>query len=152
MGFSNISKQRVLGDRVVPLVLNQLVGDPVLHVRYLGESNAPFWSDVIARANTSAALGQKRKDLSFELIAENRGRNREVVAKYAVAKLEGFMHDPAPDADGVMRAKPATEADIPAVVASLPDDVFDSVLQFVSNPDHFRDYASMGDHTAIAGK
>lgn len=143
MGFRKIEVQQVVSGRVVPLVLNQLAGDPVLHVVHLGESNAEFWADALAKANTSARVGGKPRAVTPAEVRKARDKNREYVAKYAVKALESVFHD-----DG----RPAGVDDIPDVIKALPDEVFDSVLVFVSNPDNFRERAIDGDPREIAGK
>lgn len=147
MSFRNLELQEVLPSKTVPLVLNQLVGpvDKVLHVMHLGESNAEFWNDALAKANTRAvaAAMQRRQALTPQMIDEARAKNRETVARYAVKNIEGFSHD-----DG----RPATLDDVPAIVRSLPTGVFDSVLAFVSNEENFRERPILGDAKDIAGK
>jgi hypothetical protein len=140
MSFSNLRKQAVAEDRTVELVLNQLVGDPILVVRHLGASNKAFWDDVLARAGTSR-LGTKKRLTPADVQAA-REENREIVAKHAVVGVRNLVHD-----DG----SPATAADVPDVIASLPDDVFDLVLRFVSDADNFRERVA-ADPKAIAGK
>jgi hypothetical protein len=139
MPFLKIAKQAVT-DTTVELVLQQIAGDPVLVVRHLGETNKPFMNDALARAGSSSV--GKKKRLTTAEIAANRLDNRETVAKYAIVNLKNVFDD-----DG----KPATVSDITDVVMALPDDVFDTVLRFVSDPDNFRD-RPLGDAAAIAGK
>lgn len=140
MAFGKISKQSLDQDRTVELVLYQLVGDPVLVVRHLGESNKPFWNDALAKAGKSA-VGKKTRLTSAEVL-QARAENRETVAKYSVVDLHGVRHD-----DG----RPAVVDDISDVIAALPDDVFDAVLRFVTDPNNFRDVAP-ADPQAVAGK
>lgn len=144
MGFRNIEKQALTAGKVVPLTLNQLVGDPVLHVAHLGETNAEFWNDAIARAQQKATASGStfRVSITPKAVKEARAKNREIVAKYAVKGLEGFAHD-----DG----RPADLTDIPAIIDALPDEVFDSVLAFCQNSENFRD-RTLGNPVEIAGK
>lgn len=143
MPFRNIEQQALQVGKVVPLVLNQLVGDPVLMVAHLGETNVEFWNDAIARAEAKATAGQRSTfRITTSTVKDARRKNREIVAKYAVKGLEGFSHD-----DG----RPADLSDIPAIVDALPDEVFDSVLAFCQNPENFRD-RQLGDPKVIAGK
>lgn len=153
MGFKNIRAQEVVVDKTVPLVVNQLVGlpgvDPTLHVVHLGESNTAFWNDALARAGTSTATTRRGKPTAA-MIRANRADNRKTVAKYAVRGIEGFYHDGAdgrPDA-----ARPATLADVDELIDSLPDEVFDTVLAFVSNPENFRERPVEGDVKELSGK
>lgn len=145
MGFRNLEVQKVPHNKVVALVLNQLKGDPVLHVMHLGEANAEFWNDALAKANTRAiaAGGAKRTQFTPQMVRDAREKNREIVSKYAVKDVENIKDD-----DG----NPATIADIPAIIRSLPDEVFDSVLAFVSNAENFRERTFDDDPKELAGK
>lgn len=146
MAFGKIQSQALPLGKVVPLVLNQLKGDPVLHVAHLGETNVEYWNDALAKANTRATADIARRAASKitpELVRKARQANRETVAKYAVKELENVFHD-----DG----RPATKDDVGAVVEALPDEVFDSVLAFVSNAENFRDRVFDDAPSAIAGK
>lgn len=144
MSFRKLEAQTVEVAKTVPLVLNQLRGEPVLHVEHLGETNKPFWNDALARANATAGISSgKRMKITDAKIRETRLKNRELVAKYSVRGLENVFHD-----DG----KPAGAEDIRDVVFALPDDVFDAVLGFVSDPNNFRDVEIEGDAEDLAGK
>lgn len=131
MSFRHLEAQAVPKSKTVPLVLDQLRGNPVLHVEWLGDTNIEFWNDAIAKANAQAGMsgGGKRK-ISDAMIRENRLKNRDIVATHSVRKLENIKHD-----DGTL----AGLEDIRDVVFSLPDDVFDSVWSFVNNPNNFRE-------------
>lgn len=143
MTFRNLEIQKLAPGKVVPLVLNQLAGEPVLHVEHLGESNTEFWNDAIAKAGTRASAGNTRRAVTAATIREARDSNRKTVAKYAVRGLENIVDD-----DG----NAAGIAEIPAVVAALPDEVFDSVLAFCSNPENFRERSIDGNARELAGK
>lgn len=155
MPFGSVTNQQLRAGKRVELVLNQLLilGEhPSLLVEHLGESNIPFWNDSIARANTNAQVGGRAQQITDADIKRARQLNRDTVAKFAVHGTTGFYHDRA-DAPGVPdRDRPATEKDIRNIVFALPDEVFDSVLQFVMNPENFRDRPITGDVKEIAGK
>lgn len=139
MGFRNLEIQAPKIGKTVQLVLNQLAGDPVLVVEHLGETNIAFWNDAIAKAQAKAGASQagSRKKITADDIASMRVKNREILAKYSVRALENVFHDKpdgSPDPE-----RPATADDIPAVVTSLPNDVFDTVWRFVQDANNFRD-------------
>lgn len=141
MSFRHIEAQHIKAANTVPLVLDQLRGNPVLHVEHLGDTNADFWSDAIAKAN--AASSNRKVKISDELIRENRLKNRDTVAKHSVRRLENVFHDD---------KSPATSADIRDVVFSLPNDVFDVVWSFVNDANNFRETAIDGEPSELAKK
>jgi hypothetical protein len=143
MDFSNLSAQAVAPGKVVPLTLYQLTGDPVLHVCHLGESNAEFWNDAIAKANARSVGATKRASITAKVLREARDTNRVTVAKYAVKGLEGFKD---------RMGREGTLEHVELIIKALPDDVFDTVLAFCQNPDNFRDRPIEGDAEVIAGK
>lgn len=140
MSFRHIEAQHVKAN-TVPLVLDQLRGNPILHVEHLGDTNSEFWSDAIAKAN--AASSNRKQKISEQLIRENRLKNRDTVAKHSVRKLENVFHDD---------KTPAGVADIRDVVFSLPDDVFDVVWGFVNDANNFRATGIEGDTGELAKK
>lgn len=142
MAFGKISQQLVSTGHTVELVLNQIEGEPVLVVEHLGESNTEFWNDALAKAGVEAnELGRKKP--TAQAVKAARLKNREIIAKYSVRGLKNVFHD-----DGA----PATMADVPDVINALPDDVFDSVLAFVRNPENFRTRAPKADPRDVAVK
>jgi hypothetical protein len=146
MGFTKIKMQAPPVGKTVELVLNQLDGDPVLTVEHLGETNITYWNDAVARAQAqgvTASAGRGKKVTPAD-IAAARERNRTTVATHSVRDIAKFFHD---------SGEAATKDDIAAIIAALPDDVFDSVLKFVSDPNNFRDDAPiLGNAKEIAGK
>jgi hypothetical protein len=157
MGFGSVTNQALRQGATVELVLNQLVilgESPVLVVEHLGESNRAFWNAALAEARATTKAGQAGRvaKLTDAQVAKARMENRETVAKYSVRATHGFFHDRV-DAPGIPDSKrPAGPEDIRDVVMSLPDEVFDSVMAFVVNPENFRERAIADDPKAIAGK
>lgn len=131
--------------KTVPLVLNQLHDSPVIHVEWLGDTNASWMSDMIAQANAKKDASNRRGgvQLSEKVIADSREKNREILAKHAIRDIEAIHHD---------TQKPATRADIPAFVKSLPDDVIDTIRDFVTNPENFRERAPESTPKELAEK
>lgn len=128
--------------KTMPLVLDMLPGRPVVHLEHLGETNAPFWADQIARANARNAIGSSKKKITKKDLRELRQKKRDVLAKHGIRKLEALHSD----------KTPATSADIPDFVEAIPDDVVDVVFDYASNPDNYREIQIEGDPDEIAEK
>jgi hypothetical protein len=130
MAFDNIRSAGLIAGRVVKLQFNNLPGQPVVHVEHLGETNAAWLNDEIARANsTSALVTSSRSALSKQKIGEARLKRRTVFAKHAARKLEA-KHSNGAD---------ATDDDIPEFIAALPDEVFDAAWTFACDAENFRE-------------
>lgn len=124
--FAQIAAARPKPGKIVPLVLNMLPGSPTVHVEHLGETNAAYWQDAIARAEAEpAAVGRR----GITELRARRERNRGLLVKFAVRRLEAVHSD----------GTPATDADIPEFVEALPDDVVDTVWVFCSDVENFRE-------------
>ncbi len=132
MGFSNYRRADLESGRTVSMVLDMLPGKvkPEIKVEHLGDENRTYLSDEIAKANASAsrASGNKKKLMSKARIAEMKQQRRDELKKHIVRELTA-THD-----DG----SPATNADIPAWVDSLPPDVVDLIYLFSLNAENFR--------------
>ena len=142
MGF-DFSKSVLTSGVTVELSLDMLQGVPVIAVEHLGESNSGFYSDQIARANRRAALGRGRERLTPEKVNEARAENRETLARHSVRHLVDVKHSDGTKAD---------DTSIRDFVMALPDDVFDTVLVFVSNPENFRSRSIASDPKDVAKK
>lgn len=142
MGLNNVRKQKLKAGKVVPLVMNQLYGDPVLNVEHLGETNFGYLNDALAQAGAKAARFTGQQQRTPEQIQRERDENRATVTKHGVRSLgEGWYHD---DKDGnADKSRPveSTPAGIAEVVNALPDEVFDSLFLFCLNGENFRDVA-----------
>ncbi len=145
MGFKKIRACDVVRGKTVPYPFDgeggrpHFPGEPVAHLEYLGESNAGFWSDQIARAKASVPTP---KAISERTILEARTRNRAILAKHCVRKLEA-LHD-----DGSV----ATDADIPEFVEDLPADAVDKLREFATNIENFRERVLESDAKTLAEK
>lgn len=144
MSFHKFEAQKPKAGKTVELRLHKLVGDPVLVVEHLGATNSEYWNNALARANVARATGGLAgKKMTAEGVVTQRNENREIATKFSVRGLKNVFHDD---------KSPATAKDIPAVVASLPDDVFDDVWTFVMDPNNFRDDVIEGDAEELAKK
>lgn len=127
--------------KTIPLKLYMLPGEPVVHVEHLGETNASFWNDSIAKANG----GERRvggNALTKRAIASARRKNRATLAAHAIRKLDATHSD----------GKAATLADIPEFVDALPDDIVDFLRDYCTNQENFRDTQIEGVPENLAGK
>ncbi len=82
------------------------------------------------------------KSISEKTILEARARNRVILTKHCVRKLEA-LHD-----DGSV----ATDADIPMFVESLPADTIDKIREFATNAENFRERVLESDAKTLAEK
>lgn len=138
MALNNVRKQAIKVGKVVALEMNQLVGNPILYVEHLGETNFGFVNDSFAQAGSKAIRGGGNS--SPEGVRRAREANRETVARHSVRKLgDGWFYDDENGNPDAGRPVPSSPTGIAEVVDSLPDEVFDSLLIFVINAENFRD-------------
>ncbi len=142
MAFGRIKAASLKAGKTVPLKLNQLPGDPIVHIEHLGETNASWWNDSVAQAGAKDAAPDAKAKVTLKTLAAARAKNRAVIAKHAIRKLEA-IHD-----DG----RKATDADIPEFVDALPDHVFDIVKNFALDHNNFMERAIDGDPDELAEK
>lgn len=130
MGFDQFRKAELEPGHTVPMVLDMLPGEPVIHVEHLGETNSTYLDDEIARANAkpASAGGKGQQKISKVKLAEIRTKRRATLAKHVIRKLEAKHSD----------GKPATVEDIPLFVDSIPGDVVDTIWNFANNAENFR--------------
>jgi len=145
--FDHYTKQAPQQGRTVPYTLvalrNPDGSSPVLHVEYLGESNRPYWLESLARAQAKEKpSGTTPIEIDRERRAQ-RDKNRATLAQHSVRRLEHVFRS-----DGTS----ATSADIPAVLAAIPDEDLDALWFFVQNPGNFRDYTFAETPAALAEK
>lgn len=152
----DFSDQALAPGKTIEIVLNQLtiLGEhPVLICEHLGETNATFWNDAIAKTSVNATDDGRRQQLTSEMVAKFREKNRETVIAHSCRDTRGFYHQKVVDGRKVFdTSQPATKADIREIVLKLPNEVFDSVLKIVANAENYRDRPIVGDATEIAGK
>lgn len=140
--LNNVRKQALKGGKTVDLVMNQLVGDPVLKVEHLGETNFGFLNDALAQAGAKAARFSGQAQRTPEQIKRERDENRAIVIKHGVrALVSGWYHDDASGGADLKRPVDNDAKGIELVIRSLPDEVFDSVYIFCLNGENFRDSA-----------
>ncbi len=137
MALNNLRSRGPKVGKLIPIVLNQFPGDPILHCEHLGSTNQAFMADSLRSAGTEAV--RSSKTISMEEIAINRIENRKTVAQFSVRKLEGFYYDDADGGRDLSRPVPSTPEGIAEVVDALSDADFDIVLTMVRNLENFRD-------------
>lgn len=142
MPFDQIKNAALRPGKLVPLVLNMLPGEPVVHLEHLGDENASYFDDAIAKANAKAQAGKKGGRASRRQLAENRDKNRETLAKHSVRHLEARHSD----------GRAATDADIPEFMASVPPDVVDTMIVFAFDAENWRERSIDGDARELAEK
>ncbi len=128
MAFDKIRSAELVPGKTVALKLDMLPGSPVVHVEHLGEENSSWVNEQIATAN-SKPLSRGKKKLTAKGLKEATEEHRKEIADHAIRGLDA-THD-----DGT----PATKADIPEFVASLPRDVVDLIWVFAYTPANWRD-------------
>lgn len=113
-------------------------GFPVAHVELLNDDNRSYQGYLIQRADASKKKGklidekpktlEARVERAMEQTAEKRAERRREI-HHAVRKIEARHSDGAD----------ATEADIPAWIAALPQDAVDRIWIIAHDEDMFRD-------------
>jgi hypothetical protein len=114
-----------------------VVGEPKLVVRHAGESNKPYFNEMLRRAEQ---LQKRKARVSAELIRDHRDRDRDLFPKFVVSGWKDVN-----DAAG----KPVTftKEDCEAFLRALDDDTFDALREFCKDASNFRETVT-GDVTA----
>lgn len=122
--FSNYADQGIQVGKTVPYEVTELVNadgtHPLVHVEHLGMANISLTEEVIAKA------GSPEEEAKTALDREH--ANRETLIKHCVRRLERVYFS-----DGT----PATDADIPGFIRSLPAQPFARLGVFVMTEDNF---------------
>ena len=129
--------------KTVKLVLDMLPGAPAVHLEHLGESNKSYWSESVAKANSGEIhAGTRPKVITAKAIADRRVRDRELLRKHVIRKLE------AKHADG----SDATLDDVGEWLEAIPAYVLDMLVEYAVNPANFGDAPVATDVDATAEK
>lgn len=133
--FSKYSKQGPQPGKTVEYTVYGLRNEdgthPIVEVEHLGEENKPFWLEMLAAAGTQDAPPAKDPAAIDKWRRDNRGKNRETVIRHSARHLKNVFRD-----DGT----PATDADVPLFIRSMPDVDFDRLFDFVTLDTAYRDY------------
>ncbi len=141
MAFDFKSAELQVG-KTIPVVLSKLPGQPVVHLEYLGDTNATYVSDLIGKANAKKSTSGGRKMMSKKELAKALTDARELLAKHAVRNLE-CKH-----VDGTE----ATNADIPLFCESIPAWQVWELRDMASTLDNYLDFPIEGDPKDLAEK
>jgi hypothetical protein len=151
--LNNLRRYDVKAGKSVPLILNMIPGDPVLHLEHLGESNHRFINDKVRGTGTDAVRASALRGTSdVDARQKVRDENRETVARYCVHRVEGFFYDDAAGNPDPTSPVPNTPEGFMQVIRSLPDWIFDIVLAFVVNAANFMERVVAGDAADVAKK
>lgn len=106
-----------------------VVGEPTLLVKFAGESNKPYFNEMLKVAEKHR---MRRAKLSLETIKTLRERDRELFPKYVVTGWRGVK-----DANGADVAFSREECE--GFLRALDDDMFDDLRKFCDDPSNFRE-------------
>lgn len=106
-----------------------VVGEPKLIVRNAGESNKPYFNEMLRRAEQ---LQRRKAKVSAELVKEHRDRDRELFPKFVITGWKDVV-----DKNGA--AVPFSQGDCQAFLGALDDDTFDMLREFCKDATNFRE-------------
>lgn len=130
MDFSNFTELEVNAQKTADYTFHELPGAPVLRSRYAGESNKPFFNELLRRAEHR----QKRKQkLNVEVVRDNRARDAELYAKHIVASW------PTPPRDKSGVEAPFSKENVEAWLRAIPVASFDAYREFCQDVGNFMD-------------
>jgi len=129
--FSHLRKLDVQGAAVAEFELVELEGNPVLVGVFAGETNAPYYNQLVKRSGKNSRRFRAGKLTTREL-EDNREHDRELFPKHVIKSWRGVMDS---------RGEPAqfSMANCLAFLSALPNWLFDDVRNHFSNPVSFVD-------------
>ena len=135
-GFNNIAKLQVESTVTKELVLGDITtpedsGPVTLIGVFAGKSNRPFTNAVI-RKNAMRLKSRRGKQVNFDTMVEARKDDEEIFAKHIITDWKNVFHDNGKKA-------PFNSENLAKLLTALPDDLFDEVREFFTNPETFRD-------------
>jgi hypothetical protein len=140
--LNNIKRHSLKAGKTIAVVINNISDKHVLHCEHLGDSNRGFVADSLRGAGSEGiklVASAKKGNATPEQYARVRDANRETLVKHSVRSHEGFCYDGDDGEPNLSDPVPNTADGIAAVVAALPNDIFDMVLDKVLNPENYRD-------------
>lgn len=145
MGFDDYALAALPPAKTLPLKLDQLPREPVVHLEHLGETNHKYLDDQIAQSNAKIATGgTKHHQVSKKKIREMRAKRADILVKHSIRNLETTHSN----------GTPATMADVPMwmekVLEHTPE-LVDMMWDFASNAELYRD-APLSDPKELAEK
>lgn len=144
--FSNVRAQEVPRDRTALFTFYRLEGQPQLEVKPATEAN-PAYMRAMLKGSREAVRRLKAGDLSPEVLAENRARDKKLFPEFIVT---GWPKAPV-DASGA--AVPFSKDACAAFLEALPYDMFNELRDYCSTMDNFRPEDSLdgSEREAISG-
>lgn len=139
--FEHFKAAALKSGKLIPFTFYNLPGEPRVLIEHLGATNPTFAADQIAKANVEETKSKRKKKVTEASLAEQRVQNRKTVGDHVIRKLDDVKHS-----DGTQ----ATDADLAAFVASIPDDCITDVLIMAVDKENFREVE--GDVEQIAKK
>lgn len=138
--FSNYAEQGLVFGKTVEYEVTELVNadgsHPIVHLEHIGAANATLLEEVIAGAGADAETTPKS-------ILDKFRANQEYMIKHSVRRIERVFFS-----DGT----PATDADIPGFVRSLPIRAFDRMQAYAMTERNFYKHTIATDPQALAEK
>lgn len=107
---------------------------PTLTVRHAGESNKPYFNEMLRRAEH---LARRKAKVTVELIKDNRERDRDLYPQHVVIGWNDVV-----DASG--HPVSFNKEDCKTFLSSLPDDMFDELREFCREAQNFRETTDGG--------
>lgn len=115
-----------------------IVGEPKLVVRHAGESNKPYFNEMLRQADHVA---KRKLKLSVELVQQNRNRDRELYPMHVVVGWKDVK-------DAAGKIVPYSKDDCAAFLRAIDDEQFDALREFCRDAANFR---ARADAEAAAG-
>lgn len=121
-----------------------LVGEPILIVQHAGESNKPYFNEMLKRGEH---LRKRKAKISPELIATLRQTERELFPKFIVVGFGDRDGKPTVvDKNGA--PVPFSRENVEAFLKSVDDEEFDGLRETAGDIGNFKE---VGDPVTVAG-
>lgn len=133
--FGHLKKYDVSENKAV-YSLYQIAGDVKLHVLHAGETNVPYFNEVLRRQAKNARIVSAGR-LNQQFLAANRNEDRELFAKHILVGWENVC-----DTSGT--EVPFSCENARDFLNALPDWIFDEVRTFAANATNFMGTALQG--------
>lgn len=129
--FSNYRSREVDVEETRPMTLFNLEGEPELVVRYAGESNKPYFNELLRR-NQKLARTLRGRALNTSVMEKTRDSDRTLYAEHIVVNWNRVV-----DSKGEPVA--FTKDSCLSFLKALPSEEFDEVRAFCTNQYNFTD-------------
>lgn len=133
--FSHLKKKRT--DTAEYKFLG-IVGEPTFVVKFAGETNKPYFNEVLRRQEY---LQKRRAKVTTQLLADNRERDRVLYPKYVVTGWKDVV-----DAKGAQ--VPFSQSECESWMKACDDDEIDGLREFCRD---LANFGETGDGSDAAG-